>query len=471
LNEENAMNRPTLSTLRRERGAVLIHVAVAMVGLLGFSALVLDYGVMWTARRQAQNAADAAALAGAIAMNQAPGDYDRAREAAKHIGETNFIFGQAPNITLGSGDSTDETEDISFPLCPPGSPGEGQKACIRVNVYRNADKDPLPTFFARLLGLVTQGVKATATAEIIAANESSCIKPWAIPDRWDESSPGADPVCSAPGGIQYPYFETPAGNNGCEDYDYDFGINKTYTPSVNGGLDGNDLYVPASDTESGTGYAIKNPETGEVCCDYGRPVNLKLSDKDQWAAFWSQEIIVPDCNSPGSKCYEDAITGCSIKGFVGEEITVKPGVSDGPTGPHGVEELVAQDPDAFWYNPPTSPTYTRYPSDPTTVTIPSDLAGKCPNGCIYSPLTGINASPRIGAIPTYDPNDMGLLGGGTFTITMTNILGFFVSGTSGHGSGVDPQVVTGRLITVPGDYNPNGGPVSQSFLTKIILVR
>ena len=47
---------------------MLVHVAVAMIGLLAFSALSIDYGVMWTARRQAQNAADAAALAGAISL-------------------------------------------------------------------------------------------------------------------------------------------------------------------------------------------------------------------------------------------------------------------------------------------------------------------------------------------------------------------------------------------------------------------
>jgi len=53
---------------RSERGAVLIHVGVAMIGLLGFCALSVDYGVMWTARRQAQNSADAAALAGAVSL-------------------------------------------------------------------------------------------------------------------------------------------------------------------------------------------------------------------------------------------------------------------------------------------------------------------------------------------------------------------------------------------------------------------
>src|SRR5437879_2514470 len=51
---------------RSERGAILVHVGIAIVALMGFSAMVFDYGVFWLARHQAQNAADAGALAGVI---------------------------------------------------------------------------------------------------------------------------------------------------------------------------------------------------------------------------------------------------------------------------------------------------------------------------------------------------------------------------------------------------------------------
>ena len=100
------MTNACFARLRHERGAVLVHVTVAIIGLLAFSALVVDYGVMWTARRQAQNAADAAALAGAISMTfTKPGDFDAARAMARSIGRQNAVFGIAPNITQGSGDS------------------------------------------------------------------------------------------------------------------------------------------------------------------------------------------------------------------------------------------------------------------------------------------------------------------------------------------------------------------------------
>ena len=51
-----------------ERGAVLMQVILAMVALIAMNVFVADYGVMWVGRREAQNAADAGALAGAIAL-------------------------------------------------------------------------------------------------------------------------------------------------------------------------------------------------------------------------------------------------------------------------------------------------------------------------------------------------------------------------------------------------------------------
>ena len=54
-------------TLRSEQGAVFVQVGISIFVLMAFNVFVLDYGVMWVSRRQAQNAADAGALAGAVA--------------------------------------------------------------------------------------------------------------------------------------------------------------------------------------------------------------------------------------------------------------------------------------------------------------------------------------------------------------------------------------------------------------------
>jgi hypothetical protein len=50
-----------------ERGQSILILAIAFVGMLGFASLAIDGGLLYTERRRAQNGADAAALAGALA--------------------------------------------------------------------------------------------------------------------------------------------------------------------------------------------------------------------------------------------------------------------------------------------------------------------------------------------------------------------------------------------------------------------
>ncbi len=52
--------------LANTRGAMLIQVGISIAMLMGFAVFVIDYGVVWVARAQAQNVADAAALSGAV---------------------------------------------------------------------------------------------------------------------------------------------------------------------------------------------------------------------------------------------------------------------------------------------------------------------------------------------------------------------------------------------------------------------
>ena len=80
--------------LSSDRGAVLIQTAIAMIALMAFSAFAVDYGVLWSARRQAQNAADAAAMAGAISMGFVDmDDQARARQSALDAAAQNLIWG------------------------------------------------------------------------------------------------------------------------------------------------------------------------------------------------------------------------------------------------------------------------------------------------------------------------------------------------------------------------------------------
>lgn len=54
----------------KQRGSVAVITAVSLVSLLGFAALAIDIGNLLVARNELQNAADAAALAGAPCLYQ-----------------------------------------------------------------------------------------------------------------------------------------------------------------------------------------------------------------------------------------------------------------------------------------------------------------------------------------------------------------------------------------------------------------
>ncbi|HIC96768.1 TPA: hypothetical protein EYP12_09155, partial [Candidatus Bipolaricaulota bacterium] len=73
-----------LTKLRREEGQNLVLIALAMVVLMAFLALVLDLGFAYAQRRRMQNAADAGAFAGAweLAFSETPDPVGRAQEYA-----------------------------------------------------------------------------------------------------------------------------------------------------------------------------------------------------------------------------------------------------------------------------------------------------------------------------------------------------------------------------------------------------
>ena len=59
-----------------EKGQVLILIVLSVVAVLGFAALAIDGGMIYSERRVAQNAADAAAYAGAASFSQAIKNFD-----------------------------------------------------------------------------------------------------------------------------------------------------------------------------------------------------------------------------------------------------------------------------------------------------------------------------------------------------------------------------------------------------------
>src|SRR5690349_3015740 len=119
---------------RDERGMSFMMVGISLMAFVVACSLSIDVGMMFTARTQAQNAADAGALAGATALafnsftdHTATGP---AKQSAVNAAQANVIMGASPGDvakTVGPG-------DVSF-LAGTG----GQMNRVQVNVHRTTD--------------------------------------------------------------------------------------------------------------------------------------------------------------------------------------------------------------------------------------------------------------------------------------------------------------------------------------------
>jgi hypothetical protein len=74
---------------RHERGQVLVLVVIGLVALIGITALVIDGGNVYLDHREAQNAADSAALASALARIRGENFVQKANEVAAQNGYNN----------------------------------------------------------------------------------------------------------------------------------------------------------------------------------------------------------------------------------------------------------------------------------------------------------------------------------------------------------------------------------------------
>jgi len=412
-----------------ERGAIVLHVAVAIVVLIAFLTFVVDYGVMWVGRRQAQNAADAGALAGAVAMAfDANGWTDRtptgpARAAARQMALSNQIWGQAPDVVMAT--------DVFFTatpaaMCPPDA--DGLTPCIRVDVYRNqARGNALPSIFGNAVGLTAQGVRATATARVAVADSSDCMKPWIIPDKWFDRHDETPPIENPPQWTSDDRFETmTSGGN----------------PQP---LADADIYTPPSSSGPGTGFIAKPVSEGG---DIGTRIVLKQggpSDAIQPGVFQPVRIPRYDGNSTGGDDYRDNISTCSgIPIGIGDVLESENGNMIGPTK-QGVNDLIAQDPSAQW--------------DPITNSVI--------NSCAQSSTPCAPSSPRVVAVPVYNTAVYdSTRRQGLPTFTVINILGFFIDRMQGND-------VVGYLTEAPGlttGAAPSINPLA-AFLWQIQLIR
>jgi Flp pilus assembly protein TadG len=133
---------------RDQRGQSIVYVVVFLTVLAGMGAAVLDVGSWYKAHRDAQSTADASALAGAqtLGWNQGQAQNDALAWADKNGGGVS-----PPQITFPASDT------------------------ISVQVHRSS-----PGFFAKIFGIDSVSVNATASAREFIPGETKNLAPIAV---------------------------------------------------------------------------------------------------------------------------------------------------------------------------------------------------------------------------------------------------------------------------------------------------
>ena len=374
---------------------------------MGMLVYVFDFGIVWVSRGQAQNAADAGALSGALA--RAFDDFDDP-PVADGVADMSRAAGGAVQQRL-------DCRLLASTCRGPARPAWSGD-CARADVYRNGEfaSANLPVIFGPVLGITSHGVRATATAVVSVANSTNCMRPFSVADRWIHSA-GAT------------WTNTTTGR-------------RTAAAAVE--LDPKDIYNP------GTGWTIPGDIGVEQILKGGNNPN---SDTDPINPGWMLPVRLPDGNGgyvSGGDDYRDAIGHCiGAPVTIGDYLPLENGVMNGPTN-QGVDDLIALDPDA------TFNTTTKMVED------------SCAPGCgpqsprivpiaVWTPTssTAGSAAERLGRRAP----------AGGKCVKVVKILGYFVSHMSGGDVVGYLMTLPGEFVA------GGGMPPGDSFLINIRLVR
>lgn len=284
-----------------ERGMSLVFISVGFMSFMAATTLAIDVGMFMTARNQAQNSADAAALAGAVALVQ--NSYTDRSPAGPAV--QSALLTARENMVMRDPVAV-APADVTFPA---GAGGQNNR--VRVQVYRtDARSNPLPTLLGQFFAVPTVNITAAATAEASPANAATCVKPFTIPDRWIER-------------------HTPPWNSETSEFQMFDNQGKL--------LANPDIYIPVGEPGY-TGYDAER--------DRGMRIRLKSDNSTKVAPSFYNPWAMP--GSTGAAEYRQNIAECNTAVIpIGAPMTPEPGNMVGPTR-QGTSDLIAKDPSAYW---------------------------------------------------------------------------------------------------------------------------
>jgi len=407
----------THGLIRNRRGATLAIVAISLAALLSMLALAIDLGMLYKTRAEAQRAADAAALAGAsVFLELAIKDSDKPDSANVRA----YALAEANYMTGGLIDSS----EVTVQVIP-----DSEK--VRVWVRRAA----VPTWFARVFGIDAVPVGAKAAAEATTAGTTKCVKPFLIPDFWEENS-GQDNV------VQNQIWDFPENipnkPSSCgetwECWSYDASEGDRY-----------ERYEPGSTTATGLGSNFRDAQVAANSSsmyrdDYARPVMLYPSFPQYSPTPSNWYLWRIDC--PGADCVREAMRGCTTTPIsVGQEIAKEqPGEARGAVQ-QGLEDWIAQDPTAQFIE---STVYDADGNSYQTGTVTS-----------ANPAYMGDANPRVFIAGLISPD---YLAPGYDEVPLNNLAKFYLETIpASEGSKSPVKVRFLGFVTGTGDEGPESG--------------
>jgi len=384
-----------------------------MLGLIVFSGFVVDYGVLWQSRRQAQNAADAGALAGAVARindDQSANPSTTSGMVYESIVSTvgfNPIWGLAPPPSTVTMDWN----------CP-----DGTTNCVHVDVFRDGthNSTTLPTFVMKVANIQSQGIKAHAIAQLVPANGTGCMRPWFMIDKYTD-------------------------------------------------VNGDGMYTSPPDVYDGDPRDAGRPPTSYTGYQVPWAVGTTVTFHANLGPSGYGQVDV----GSGGNAVNDAIENCVGNQVykIGDIVGVKPGSTNGPEQ-QGVQQLITWDPGSsvsVTTNANGSKSATVVTSCAPQCTCPGNLNSVCPNGP--------QISPRVAIVPVCEPTVLGCASGGVnnSTIQIKEFLSFYIVSYSGNGNNLDITATllnsAGQIVPMGGGTPGGTTPPTGAFLKAVVLIR
>ena len=189
-----------------QRGVVAVIVALCLIVFIGFTAFAIDIGHKYVVRNELQNAADAAALAGAYELwktYKENGDVSSSRSvivnacyqtAIKNLSDKAGIVVNDSDVQIGRWNYT-------YPLPNPLPTTSPRWNAVRVRVQRaaGASNSAIPTWLGGVIGTDTMREGVIATAALFGTQLSGSPLPIGISEKWFErSNPCGEVIPFAP---------------------------------------------------------------------------------------------------------------------------------------------------------------------------------------------------------------------------------------------------------------------------------